>query len=61
MEDEDRNELEWEEHFDCQFPDDRDETSMNFKILEMAAKWNAQQHDNEYSNDDSDDDASDNS
>ncbi|GKY95111.1 hypothetical protein MPSEU_000475000 [Mayamaea pseudoterrestris] len=35
--------LGWEEYFDYQFPDDETATAGNFKILEMAAKWKAQQ------------------
>lgn len=42
-EDENGTELGWEEYFDYQFPDDQDEASSTFKILEMAAKWKEQQ------------------
>jgi len=61
-EDEYGNELGWEEYFDYQFPDDQDSASSNFKILEMAAKWKAQQQakkqqDVSSDEDDSDDDS----
>lgn len=44
-EDDDGNELGWEEYFDYQFPDDEMSggAASSFKILDMAAKWKAQQ------------------
>lgn len=57
--DEEGNELGWEEYFDYQFPDDQDAASNNFKILEMAAKWKAQQAQGADSDDDSDSDSDD--
>ena len=35
-------EIEWEEFFEYNVPDDEDEASGSLKILEMAAKWKAQ-------------------
>lgn len=42
QEDDFGNELGWEEYFDYQFPED-EASAGHFKILEMAAKWKAQQ------------------
>lgn len=55
--DEEGNELGWEEYFDYHFPDDEEDANAgnNFKILEMAAKWKAQQHKKNSSSDEDDD------
>jgi crooked neck len=57
--DEDGNELGWEEYFDYHFPDDEEDENAgnNFKILEMAAKWKAEQQQKKGSSDDDEDDS----
>jgi len=55
--DENGTELGWEEYFDYHFPNDEDANAGNLKILEMAAKWKAQQQAQAESSSSDDDDS----